>query len=165
MALVACTECGKEISSRAKACPHCGKKKATILSRVLKVLAGFLVVFFILHVLKPRTHEPLYVTTVGHLYWGYITHSVVMDRHIKGHIVRVTGGLLSVGKTRTGRPIVTMFAKGSLGVGSFQMKASQEQQAADLQRGTLLTVDCRHMTTSLSVVEGSDCVFVHQGSQ
>jgi hypothetical protein len=44
MALKACKECGKEISTTAKFCPHCGKKKT---SRVSILFAIMLILFVI----------------------------------------------------------------------------------------------------------------------
>lgn len=56
MALVACEECGKEISARADACPHCGvkMKKPSILWKVvaLPVVIAFLA-FVVIGVLMP----------------------------------------------------------------------------------------------------------------
>ena len=45
MALVACQECKKEISSAAKACPHCGKVS---LSHQINKSAGNVVVILII---------------------------------------------------------------------------------------------------------------------
>ena len=52
MALIPCRECGAQISSEAKSCPHCGAKPRTIVSgiasagRVLGYI-GFAIVLFV----------------------------------------------------------------------------------------------------------------------
>lgn len=45
MALTKCRECGKEISTEAKACPHCGAKPPYKPSLAFVLIAGLLVVF------------------------------------------------------------------------------------------------------------------------
>jgi len=46
MALKACKECRKEISSDANPCPHCGKKNPHGMSALMKYGGGFLAVMF-----------------------------------------------------------------------------------------------------------------------
>src|ERR1700722_1832695 len=51
MALIKCKDCKKEISSAAKACPHCGKPVPHINpGDVVKVAVGLLIVWGIYHV-------------------------------------------------------------------------------------------------------------------
>ena len=45
MALIKCRECGKDISTEAKACPHCGAKPPYRPSLAFVLIAGLLVVF------------------------------------------------------------------------------------------------------------------------
>src|SRR6476469_7596301 len=47
MALVACSECSKEVSTQARACPHCGAKRAKSAGPIAYIFAGlfFLIVF------------------------------------------------------------------------------------------------------------------------
>lgn len=45
MALIKCKECGKDISTDAKACPHCGAKPPYKPSLAFILIAGLLVVF------------------------------------------------------------------------------------------------------------------------
>jgi len=45
MALIKCRECGKDISTEAKACPHCGAKPPYRPSLAFILIAGLLVVF------------------------------------------------------------------------------------------------------------------------
>ncbi|MCK9386052.1 MAG: zinc ribbon domain-containing protein [Nevskia sp.] len=45
MALIKCRECGKDISTDAKACPHCGAKPPYRPSLAFVVIAGLLIVF------------------------------------------------------------------------------------------------------------------------
>jgi len=48
MALAECKECGGQISSKAKVCPHCGKKKSNGCGTLFLFLIGLGVVFFTL---------------------------------------------------------------------------------------------------------------------
>lgn len=47
MALIKCHECDKEISSEAKACPHCGAKPRSMTAKVILVLVGSVVIWSI----------------------------------------------------------------------------------------------------------------------
>lgn len=58
MAMVNCSECGKEISDKAKVCPHCGYKKEGNLVKFVKnpknripIIAGGIVLVFLLIIL------------------------------------------------------------------------------------------------------------------
>lgn len=55
MALIKCRECGKEISTEAKACPHCGAKPPYRPSLAFVLIAGLLIVFGIKASLESRT--------------------------------------------------------------------------------------------------------------
>jgi uncharacterized membrane protein YvbJ len=46
MALIKCDECGKDKSSAAKACPHCGKSRDHISSGVVWFAIAGVIVFF-----------------------------------------------------------------------------------------------------------------------
>lgn len=48
MALKPCKECGKEISTEAKACPHCGKKNPTSAAGLSRGAIGFLVLIIVI---------------------------------------------------------------------------------------------------------------------
>lgn len=50
MAMVKCKECGKEVSTQAQKCPHCGVTKPAIKGRVItgKEIAGAIIVFLII---------------------------------------------------------------------------------------------------------------------
>ena len=51
MAMTTCGECGKEISTTAKACPHCGASMSNTTGKILKVaifvLLGLIVLVFV----------------------------------------------------------------------------------------------------------------------
>lgn len=48
MALVSCRECGKEISSQAKVCPHCGVRRINVAARAL-IAVPFLILLYFLY--------------------------------------------------------------------------------------------------------------------
>ena len=58
MALIKCTECGKEISSKANTCPHCGaplvkeKKKGSCLTKILGIFILFIGLIFMIGALS-----------------------------------------------------------------------------------------------------------------
>lgn len=45
MALIKCSECNHDVSTAAKACPNCGAKVKALTSKIIKVMAGLLVLF------------------------------------------------------------------------------------------------------------------------
>jgi hypothetical protein len=47
MAIIKCTECGEEISTNAKTCPHCGNPQATKSSSLWSLIGGFLFLILI----------------------------------------------------------------------------------------------------------------------
>jgi len=63
MALIVCSECGKEFSDTASACPHCGFQKKPPSGKVasrdggcsnqLGCIIGFIVVVFVMFVFVP----------------------------------------------------------------------------------------------------------------
>jgi RNA polymerase subunit RPABC4/transcription elongation factor Spt4 len=54
MALVKCKECGKEFSTDAKACPNCGKRRT---SKITKIVAGFFIFAVIISVFSSKQSE------------------------------------------------------------------------------------------------------------
>lgn len=63
MALIPCKECGKEVSSKARTCPHCGRplkrfRIGRLIPAVIYIaLVGFIVYRFLLPVLKQALHR------------------------------------------------------------------------------------------------------------
>ncbi len=47
MALVTCKECGKEISSEAKVCPHCGVRRINVAARALITIPLLIFLYFL----------------------------------------------------------------------------------------------------------------------
>ena len=52
MALVKCRECGKDLSSDAKVCPHCGARKLTAMGAIGGIASGIIMIFLAIVVLK-----------------------------------------------------------------------------------------------------------------
>lgn len=59
MAIAACKECGKEVSSKAAACPHCGAKQPRSSTAVIIVVCLLLLVLGIVAVDTSGKPEPL----------------------------------------------------------------------------------------------------------
>ncbi len=90
--LIKCKTCGKEISSSAGVCPNCGQKLKTGL--VLKIVIGFIVLFFISGVLsqigKDKTiaygsssNNQNITNTQSKPDLELLNHSVQTDSHMK----------------------------------------------------------------------------------
>ena len=47
MALIKCTECGGEMSSKASKCPKCGKTRLTVLAKI----CGLIIALFIVSII------------------------------------------------------------------------------------------------------------------
>ncbi len=47
MALKTCRECGKEISSRADKCPHCGYRRSRVLTGCLLIVLPLVIVYLL----------------------------------------------------------------------------------------------------------------------
>ena len=58
MSLIKCKECGKDISTEAKVCPHCGAKPPYRPSLAFVLIAGLLIVFGIKASLEPASPPP-----------------------------------------------------------------------------------------------------------
>lgn len=70
MALVACRECGKEMSSTAKACPQCGalpRRGMSWIAKVLLFLVSLPAALMLLGLLASKTDGSAVVTTYGEL--------------------------------------------------------------------------------------------------
>lgn len=68
MAMTKCSECGKEISSKAKACPSCGvevKQKVTFLKAVGVILAGIIVVTIMVNRDRPSSTDSSVASAVA----------------------------------------------------------------------------------------------------
>lgn len=48
MAIVACTECGKDVSDAAKSCPHCGKDMEGVVSKINRIGGNVATMFFVI---------------------------------------------------------------------------------------------------------------------
>ena len=60
MALVACKDCGKEVSSKASVCPHCGKPRRRIrFGWVSRLLIPLLIFWIIYHLVLQRSLNQL----------------------------------------------------------------------------------------------------------
>lgn len=51
MAMIKCPECGKEISDKATACPHCGAKHETDNAKAIRIILGIIILIISLYFL------------------------------------------------------------------------------------------------------------------
>lgn len=51
MALIKCSECGKEMSDKATTCPHCGARHETGNAKVIRIILGIIILIISLYFL------------------------------------------------------------------------------------------------------------------
>lgn len=55
MALIQCSECGKEYSTDAKACPHCGKRRTSLITKIIGVFIILVAISAVIGSIKSNT--------------------------------------------------------------------------------------------------------------
>jgi len=86
MAMVRCKECGQEISSSAKACPHCGKPRATNVPPLIVLVILFIVVAGVYNLLKPENSQSPTQEIGNNTYENVIPHKIVTTNTIPGGV-------------------------------------------------------------------------------
>ena len=51
MALIKCSECGKEMSDKATTCPHCGARDKTGNAKAIRIILGIIILIISLYFL------------------------------------------------------------------------------------------------------------------
>ncbi|NLX81333.1 MAG: zinc ribbon domain-containing protein [Proteiniphilum sp.] len=52
--MVKCKACGKEISKKAKTCPHCGERNRSPIHTVLNIALIIFIIYTILNMIQPK---------------------------------------------------------------------------------------------------------------
>lgn len=181
MALIKCSECGKEISSKAKTCPHCGttpKKKTGCLT----VLACAIVVFFAVGVISrmnnpggvnqstasrvsspaknaaptPQAELPR-VTAVG-LQREYEANEVAANAKYGKKEVIITGVIAGISETIMGDPEITLSSASFLPI-SVGLGSESREAAAQLSKGKKVAFRCTVKGFYVGTVSLDDCAF------
>jgi hypothetical protein len=128
MALIKCKECGKDISSDVKACPHCGKKRGMGLlgKLILYPFLGFVGLMVLVSVVgggskgsgsaggssaaapPPPPAEPAIEVTATQLHKAYHANEVAADAQYKDKHVLVTGTVEGIKKDAFGSPYLSI---------------------------------------------------------
>lgn len=184
MALKACKECRKEISSDANPCPHCGKKNPHGMSAVMKYGGGFLGIMFGLPVLvgfcgaiasgnkssnsttstaqaeeAPVAAQAPVAVDAMQLWRDYEANEVAADNAYKGRALAVTGVVASIDKNAFGSIIVRLATSNQFESVMATMEQSEANAAATLSKGVRVTVLCKGGTRIISSPSLDDCVF------
>lgn len=186
MALINCSECKKEISSDAVACPHCGKSNSSKLNLKAKVkstdiIAGIFVVsiglWWLIPSSKPDSHQStisqspaqqpsmpavnkeIYQTTARHLFAEYEQNEVATDERIKNKKVILLGVIQSIDKSAFDSIIVNLETSNQFMPATMSMQDSVKQKVITLKKGNKVAITCESMSRLLGSPSGSDCIF------
>jgi hypothetical protein len=165
MALIKCSECGKEVSNKADACPNCGAKvkKASLIT---KIDGGFILLVVLGIVFSPNSpststtststdtsnspstivdQKPVnvFATTAEELANAYDQNTVAADSKFKGVRFQVTGAIHEINTDMMGHAVLIL--KGGVNEfmdPQFTLDDSEKQKAAGLQKGMSVSMSC-----------------------
>jgi hypothetical protein len=186
VALKACKECRKEISTDANPCPHCGKKSPHGTSPIVKLAIGSLGFVLLLgmcggrdksegssstssSIAQAKEQPALAVApieiTARELERAYDANEVAADNAYKGRVLAVSGNVSSIDKGIFDEVIVRLAAGSPYDSVLATMNASEAGTAAALRKGAHVTVRCvgKGMTIGSPVLGG--CFFAPSASQ
>lgn len=183
MPIIKCPECGKETSSLAEKCPHCGVNP-NLKSETLTKLAGVVLVALIAvwffsgsdekaPEVKAPAH-PLQDTVVTSaptkqrggikisavdLYKQYEKNEVEADEILKDKIIEISGRVVSIDKSFMDNIIINLATPNQFNSARMEMLDSEKEQAMKIKKGEKVTMRCDKMSRILGAPAGSDCVF------
>ncbi len=170
MALIKCSECNKEMSDSATACPNCGKpyvkpRKISVVEWIgIFVFGGIGFLFLISNKKAPETAgvatqaavqqevaapalavEPVLKVGLKELLSSYENNEVAADNQYKGKLIEVKGVIGEVKKDILGTLYVTVGTTKELEIPQVQalFEDSANGQLAQLKKGAQITVVCR----------------------
>jgi hypothetical protein len=167
MAMIRCAECGIDVSSEAKACPHCGKpvKRSSFAKKVGIGFAIFMGIGIIANASKsnhgstmavaataPATPEPaaapeqpataVQISAVD-LFREYDRNEVSADDAYKGKRLLVTGRVASINKNFVGDIVIELSTGQMFADIGATVQGSQKSIAAGLSKRQEVTLLCR----------------------
>lgn len=116
MAMIACHECKKEVSSQAKTCPHCGAAVQSGSRIGWAVGIGIVMFIFMMGMVisnsssspeAPKSSPSPISITAEELHKHYEINEIAADKKYKGKLLEVTGTIRNIGKA-LGDPYVNL---------------------------------------------------------
>jgi hypothetical protein len=181
MALVKCTECGKEISNEAPSCPNCGKPTSAAADTGKRKgtgclpMIGLIVVGTVIATIvgvnlnsddksqSPETAQvasaarPVYKTTARALYRDYEANEVATDQKIGNSVVEVTGIIASIDKDFKDSAVIYLVTDNQFSSAGLTLVDSEKNRAASLSKGEEIVVRCEKMTRIIGSPLGTSC--------
>lgn len=190
MALKPCKECGREISTEAKACPHCGKQNPTGM-KTSPLAMGCLVLIVLVIVGKiissgnsgssstpqstPSRETQLAARTqvasvsATEMWRQYEANEVAADNYYKGRVFRVTGTVQSIDKDFMDNIVIHLASPNEFMPTSATVDKSGASHAASLQKGQRVSLTCLVKGRIVGSPVLDDCTFEptrkHDGSR
>ncbi len=182
MALKACRECKKDISTDAKVCPSCGKKSPHGASNIVKYGGGFLAVMFGLPVMvgfcgalarggssassgtahaaeQAALPVPPIEIDARNLWAAYNANEVAADNAYKGRVLAVTGEVSSIDKDMFDDVVLKLDTGKMFNDVHATLEKSEAGAAAALRKGTRVMVICKGKGMVMRSPMLEDCVF------
>ncbi len=180
VALRACSECKKEISTDVSSCPNCGKKRPHGMSAIVKYGGGFLAVMFglplmvgicagagnrssgsapALGVATAAAEAPALSVSARDLWAAYDANEVAADNSYKGRRLAVTGMVASIDKDVFGDIVVKLSTGKMFNDVHATMQKSEAGAAAGLSKSARVTVVCEGNGMIIGSPILADCVF------
>lgn len=180
MALKACKECRKEISTDANPCPHCGKKSPHGTSPVVKLALGSLGFVLLLGMCggrdksegssstsssiaqaeeQPALAVPPIEITARELERAYDANEVAADNAYKGRVLAVSGNVSSIDKGIFDEVIVRLATPNQFNNVHASMNKTQAGAAARLSKGVRVVVLCQGSGMIIGSPTLKDCFF------
>lgn len=163
MALKACSECQRVISTGANPCPFCGKHNPHGMSKLVRYGGGILAIVILIGIIGPstktrdshdvgsdpgkpasQTGDRKVVLTVDaiRLWKDYEANEVAADGTYKGKILQVSGTVSSIDKDFMDDVVLHLESPNPFAPTSARLKGSQAKRAAALSKGAAVTVTC-----------------------
>ena len=178
VALKACQECDREISSDANPCPHCGKKNPHGASAIVKFGGGFLALMFGLPLVvavcggpsgssssaaatpaaTAEASAPDIVVEAEQLYRDYDANEVAADNVYRGRLLAVSGVVSSIDKGLFDEPVLRISAGDHWDHVNAYMQKSEADKVATVQKGLRLTVVCKGDGLTIGSPILKDCI-------
>lgn len=178
MALKACKECGREVSTSAITCPSCGVKSPTRKgpSKIVIFGGGFLLLIFLIgrcsgggsrggatssdvSQLVPATQAAATPVTAAKLWTDYDANEVSADNRYKNRSLAVSGIVDSIDKNAFNDVYVSLRSPNEFMPVHATLKSSQVSIAGNLTKGQQVVVNCTGGGRLVGTPILNDCVF------
>jgi DNA-directed RNA polymerase subunit RPC12/RpoP len=184
MALIKCMECGKEKSTEAETCPHCGlSKTAKAKGKPSDSFAPLIILFSLLFgtfvftyygTSNPKTNESPaqstadsesanqaeFETTAQELALAYAKNSVSADAKFKGHRYSVSGIVSDINTDIENHAVIVLIGGSNPFIlPQFQINDDYKNIAANVKQGQSITLICTGYGDILKSPLSKDCVF------